>query len=102
MYILGHLMTPSTAVLTNERTLFLRERAAGYYTTFPFFVTKLVGDLVPLRVLPAICFGSIMVGTSNIHTGAELLSVLHGCVSAPFCEVWHIFGCSRACEHDGM
>ncbi|KAM0754863.1 hypothetical protein T439DRAFT_309694 [Meredithblackwellia eburnea MCA 4105] len=44
----------------SERLLFTRERANGYYSPVAYFVSKLLFDVVPLRVLPPLVFGAIV------------------------------------------
>ncbi|RUS20020.1 hypothetical protein BC937DRAFT_86556 [Endogone sp. FLAS-F59071] len=51
----------------NDRLLFIKERSNGYYKPFPYVVSKLLFDLIPLRVIPALLLGCIaywMVGLS--------------------------------------
>jgi len=42
-----------------ERALFARERANGMYRTSSYFVSKLVCDFIPMRIVPPILLGSI-------------------------------------------
>lgn len=51
-----------------DRVLFIRERTDQYYTTLPYVISKLVSDLLPLRIIPPMIFGSIsyyMIGLQN-------------------------------------
>eukprot|EP00808_Paulinella_micropora_P012943 g72026.t1 len=41
-----------------EKHRFLNERDAGYYGTLPFMVSKLVADVLPLRIVPPLLFGA--------------------------------------------
>lgn len=43
-----------------ERLLFKRERNSCYYSTGSFYLSKLICDLLPLRVVPAVIFGSVV------------------------------------------
>lgn len=55
-----------------ERILFIRERSNNYYHTLSYFISKVVCDLIPLRVLPPIMLTSIMyplVGLTMEHNG---------------------------------
>jgi ABC-type multidrug transport system permease subunit len=45
--------------LESDKLLFVRERSNGFYGYFPYFVTKVVFDIIPLRVLPCIVMSSI-------------------------------------------
>jgi len=49
----------SLGTLITERRLFYRERAARYYTTLPYYLSKLGTDLLPLRMLPPVLFACI-------------------------------------------
>ncbi|KAJ6544967.1 hypothetical protein DFH09DRAFT_1321474 [Mycena vulgaris] len=49
----------SLGLFANERILFIRERANGYYSTFTYFSSKVLFDILPLRVVPPIMFGGI-------------------------------------------
>ena len=60
--------TTSLSAFIAETRLFLRERAARFYTTLPYFISKFICDVIPLRVLPPMLYGSVvywMMGLSN-------------------------------------
>ncbi|KAI9360404.1 hypothetical protein DFJ73DRAFT_79391 [Zopfochytrium polystomum] len=63
-----------------ERQLFLRERSNRFYSAFPFYISKLLFDIIPLRLAPALVLGSIsfyLIGFTN--TGdryAKFLAIL--------------------------
>ena len=42
-----------------ERVLLWRERYAGYYSTGPYFLSKLIVDLIPFRIMPPILYSSV-------------------------------------------
>jgi hypothetical protein len=42
-----------------QKHTFFRERARGYYTTGAYFLSKVVVDLLPLRVVPPIIYAAI-------------------------------------------
>eukprot|EP00817_Percolomonadidae_sp_ATCC50343_P003641 CAMPEP_0117424024 /NCGR_PEP_ID=MMETSP0758-20121206/4527_1 /TAXON_ID=63605 /ORGANISM="Percolomonas cosmopolitus, Strain AE-1 (ATCC 50343)" /LENGTH=692 /DNA_ID=CAMNT_0005207557 /DNA_START=671 /DNA_END=2745 /DNA_ORIENTATION=+ len=46
-------------LFTSERVIYVGERANGYYNALSYFVTKVLFDILPLRILPAIIMGSI-------------------------------------------
>lgn len=51
-----------------DRRLCFHERSNGYYRTSSYFLAKVVGDLIPLRIIPAFLFGTVlyfMVGFQN-------------------------------------
>lgn len=58
--LLGFGCLTSLQVLTTERILFLRERANGYYSPFTYFASKVLFDIVPLRVAPPLMLGIII------------------------------------------
>ncbi|GAM18042.1 hypothetical protein SAMD00019534_012170 [Acytostelium subglobosum LB1] len=43
----------------NDRIIFIRERANGYYRTSSYFLAKVLTDLIPMRIIPPILLGSI-------------------------------------------
>ncbi|KAK5584609.1 hypothetical protein RB653_006223 [Dictyostelium firmibasis] len=43
----------------NDRIIFIRERANGFYRTSAYFLAKVVTDIIPMRVIPPIILGSI-------------------------------------------
>jgi len=46
-------------LFAKERTLYVRELSSGYYTTFPYYVAKIICDFLPIRTIPAIVNGTI-------------------------------------------
>ncbi|KAL0490331.1 ATP-binding cassette, subfamily G protein [Acrasis kona] len=49
----------SLDLFITERAIFLRERKNGYYRTIPYFFSKIIFDLLLLRVIPPMIIGSI-------------------------------------------
>ena len=52
----------------DDRLRFLRERASGYYSTFPYYMSKWVLDAMMLRILPVCLFVAssyALIGWSN-------------------------------------
>ncbi|CAE6514971.1 unnamed protein product [Rhizoctonia solani] len=49
-------------IFANERLLFMRERSNGYYSTFTYFSSKVLFDILPLRVVPPMVFGGLVYG----------------------------------------
>ncbi|KAJ3083319.1 hypothetical protein HDU99_010950, partial [Rhizoclosmatium hyalinum] len=45
--------------LAQERSLFIRERSNGYYGSMPYYISKFVCDIIPLRILPSLLMGTI-------------------------------------------
>lgn len=57
---------------SSERIIFIRERANNYYHPFAYYISKIVCDILPLRVLPPILLISIaypLVGLTMEHNG---------------------------------
>lgn len=51
---------PSIDTFYAERAVFLREKAAGYYSASAYFMAKALADVVPLRLIPPIVLTLIM------------------------------------------
>lgn len=58
--LFGFSTLTSLTVFSTERLLFVRERANGYYHPVTYFASKVVFDIVPLRLLPPIIMGIIV------------------------------------------
>ncbi|KAI7905378.1 P-loop containing nucleoside triphosphate hydrolase protein [Cokeromyces recurvatus] len=50
--LLGFMCLTSLQVFSGERILFARERANGYYSPTTYFLSKVLFDIIPLRVVP--------------------------------------------------
>ncbi|KAI8618592.1 P-loop containing nucleoside triphosphate hydrolase protein [Chytriomyces sp. MP71] len=64
-----------------EKILFLRERSNGFYGPMSYFFTKVLFDIIPLRIIPSIIMGSIaffMIGFTNngIDSFPKYLAIL--------------------------
>ncbi|SCZ90311.1 BZ3500_MvSof-1268-A1-R1_Chr1-3g01909 [Microbotryum saponariae] len=71
LFFLGSLIAFSSlsalSNFANYRSLFLRERANGYYSPISWLASRIVFDLIPLRIIPILIVSSIvywMVGLS--------------------------------------
>ncbi|KAG1821574.1 uncharacterized protein BJ212DRAFT_1332107 [Suillus subaureus] len=60
--LFGFSCLSSLGLFANERVLFMRERANGYYSTFTYFSSKVLFDILPLRLVPPIVFAGIVYG----------------------------------------
>ncbi|KAF8339814.1 uncharacterized protein EI90DRAFT_2967001 [Cantharellus anzutake] len=60
--LFGFSCLSSLGLFANERVLFIRERANGYYSSFTYFASKVLFDILPLRVVPPLVFGGITYG----------------------------------------
>lgn len=60
--LFGFSCLSSLSLFANERILFMRERANGYYSSFTYFCAKILFDIIPLRVVPPFVFGGIVYG----------------------------------------
>ncbi|KAG1452624.1 hypothetical protein G6F46_009699 [Rhizopus delemar] len=57
--LLGFMCLTSLQVFANERILFARERANGYYSPTTYFLSKVLFDIIPLRVVPPLMMALI-------------------------------------------
>ncbi|KAF9384519.1 hypothetical protein BGX21_001280, partial [Mortierella sp. AD011] len=53
----------------HERILFVRERANGYYSPLTYYLSKVLFDIVPLRVLPPMLMGLIIYNMVGLVDG---------------------------------
>jgi ABC-type multidrug transport system ATPase subunit/ABC-type multidrug transport system permease subunit len=58
--LFGFSTLTSLTVFATERLLFVRERANGYYAPITYFLSKVLFDIIPLRIIPPIIMGSIV------------------------------------------
>lgn len=58
--LFGFSTLTSLTVFAQERLLFVRERANGYYAPFTYFLAKVLFDIIPLRIIPPILMGAII------------------------------------------
>ncbi|KAI9251063.1 hypothetical protein BY458DRAFT_524198 [Sporodiniella umbellata] len=57
--LLGFMCLTSLQVFSSERILFARERANGYYSPTTYFLSKVLFDIIPLRVVPPLMMALI-------------------------------------------
>ncbi|CDO70642.1 hypothetical protein BN946_scf184756.g8 [Trametes cinnabarina] len=60
--LFGFSCLSSLNLFANERILFMRERANGYYSPLTYFASKILFDILPLRVIPPLVYGGIIYG----------------------------------------
>ncbi|KAL2271321.1 hypothetical protein VTJ83DRAFT_692 [Remersonia thermophila] len=58
--LFGFSTLTTLSVFSQERLLFVRERANGYYSPVTYFAAKVLFDIVPLRIIPPILLGAII------------------------------------------
>ena len=58
--LFGFSTLTSLTVFAPERLLFMRERAKGYYAPLSYFISKVLFDVIPLRLMPPIIMGTIV------------------------------------------
>ncbi|KAK9241302.1 hypothetical protein V1525DRAFT_392717 [Lipomyces kononenkoae] len=58
--LFGFSTLTSLQVFASERQIFVRERANGFYVPISYFASKVVFDIIPLRVLPPLMLGLII------------------------------------------
>ncbi|KAI8586885.1 hypothetical protein BDZ88DRAFT_267648 [Geranomyces variabilis] len=80
MSLLGFSGLSAIGSLSLERDLFIRERANGVYSPAPFLLSRVLLDLIPLRIVPAVLMGTVaffMVGyTASEDHFVRFLGVL--------------------------
>jgi len=81
----------SLTTFATERLLFVRERAKGYYSPLAYYLSKVVFDIVPLRLIPPIIMGCVVYPmTGLVPTAPEffkfmLFLVLFNLAAAMIC-----------------
>ncbi|ORY24112.1 hypothetical protein BCR39DRAFT_335530 [Naematelia encephala] len=65
--LFGFSTLSSLGIFANERMLFMRERANGYYAPIYYFLSKVLFDILPLRVIPPFVLGSIVYGLAGLN-----------------------------------
>ncbi|KAI5808588.1 hypothetical protein DFH27DRAFT_539705 [Peziza echinospora] len=58
--LFGFSTLTSLNVFASERLLFVRERANGYYAPITYFASKVIFDIIPLRIIPPVIMGAII------------------------------------------
>ncbi|KAG0226384.1 hypothetical protein BGX31_007338 [Mortierella sp. GBA43] len=91
--LLGFSSISALGAFTETRTLFIKERSNGYYSSTPFIISTLLFDLIPLRVIPSLLMGCIAYFMIGLNPVAEtflkflLILVLFNVATALFCLV---------------
>jgi len=89
--LFGFSTLTSLNVFSAERLLFVRERANGYYSPVTYFASKVIFDIVPLRVIPPILLGAIIYPMTGLVPEAShffifmLVLVLFNLAAAAIC-----------------
>ncbi|KAI9312395.1 ABC-2 type transporter [Dichotomocladium elegans] len=89
--LLGFMCLTSLQVFSNERILFVRERANGYYSPGTYFLSKVLFDIIPLRVVPPLMMGLISYYMVGLVEGVDsflkflLVLVLFNLTAAALC-----------------
>ncbi|KAH9814198.1 hypothetical protein DFH28DRAFT_972577 [Melampsora americana] len=58
--LFGFSSLTTITIFSEERLIFMRERSNGYYSPIAYFVSKVIFDLIPLRIVPPFILGSII------------------------------------------
>ncbi|KAL2918422.1 hypothetical protein HK105_201822 [Polyrhizophydium stewartii] len=78
--LIGFSSLSAISTFTHEKLLFMRERSNGYYGAGPFFISKLLFDIVPLRIIPGIILTTIpffMIGyTSGVDYYLRYMAIM--------------------------
>ncbi|KAK3382271.1 hypothetical protein B0T24DRAFT_5050 [Lasiosphaeria ovina] len=69
--LFGFSTLTSLGVFSQERLLFVRERANGYYSPVTYFAAKVLFDIVPLRIIPPILLGAIIYPMTGLVAQAD-------------------------------
>ncbi len=89
--LFGFSTLTSLTVFAQERLLFVRERANGYYAPITYFLAKVVFDIIPLRIIPPIIMGSIIYPMTGLVPDMEhflrflLILILFNLAAASIC-----------------
>lgn len=89
--LFGFSTLTSLTVFAQERLLFVRERANGYYSPMAYFAAKCLFDIVPLRIVPPIIMGAIVYPMTGLVPDAPhfftflLILVLFNLAAAAIC-----------------
>ncbi|KAG9289200.1 hypothetical protein G9A89_022509 [Geosiphon pyriformis] len=81
----------SIHIFASERILFVKERANGYYAPITYFASKVIFDIIPLRVVPPILMGVIIYHMVGLVNGTSeflkfiLVLVLFNLTAASIC-----------------
>lgn len=74
-----------------ERLIFMHEKASGYYHTSSYYVSKLLCDMIPVRVVPTIIFATTVYFMAGLQRDAEKyfifvgVSILQSMVACSVC-----------------
>jgi len=83
--------TSSIGSFVGERSCYMREHAAGYYSSYTYYVSKALVDALIMRILPSIITFSIAYGLMGLRPGIEyylwylIVIVLFNCTSGALC-----------------
>ena len=66
--LFGFSALTSLTTFNTERMIFIRERANGYYNPITYFASKVLFDIVPLRLIPPIIMGMIIYPMTGLQT----------------------------------
>ncbi|PSR81399.1 hypothetical protein BD289DRAFT_484444 [Coniella lustricola] len=89
--LFGFSTLTSLNVFSSERLLFTRERANGYYSPVTYFASKVLFDIIPLRIIPPILMGIIIYPMTGLQADAAhffvfiLVLVLFNLAAASIC-----------------
>ncbi|KAK3309914.1 uncharacterized protein B0T15DRAFT_17866 [Chaetomium strumarium] len=89
--LFGFSTLTTLSVFSQERLLFVRERANGYYSPVTYFAAKVLFDIVPLRIIPPILLGAIVYPMTGLVAEVDkflvfmLVLVLFNLAAAAIC-----------------
>ena len=68
MILLGFSSMSALELFLNEREVYVAERNNRYYGSLSYFLTKIVFDIIPLRIIPPLFLGSITYNQMGLRT----------------------------------
>ncbi|KAK4241540.1 hypothetical protein C8A03DRAFT_41028 [Achaetomium macrosporum] len=89
--LFGFSTLTTLSVFSQERLLFVRERANGYYSPVTYFAAKVLFDIIPLRIIPPILLGAIVYPMTGLVAEVDkflvfmLVLVLFNLAAAAIC-----------------
>lgn len=101
--LFGFSTLSSLTIFSEERLIFIRERANGYYSPITYFAAKVILDIIPLRIIPPIIMGSIVYPMTGLVPDAQhffkflLILVLFNLAASGICLFLGII-----CKDNGM
>ena len=75
IFFFSFLSLSAIPLFKEERLVFMKERASGYYSPEPYFLAKLMFDLVPQRIVPPLIYSCITYSLCGLRVDTEAFLV---------------------------